>query len=86
MAIFASNGGFRPVSPLKMRFQKFRGGFYFASQQYHAFSQVLISRKEQKFAKTRNLISRKLIRLKYVTNIMNLKKSKPTFCPLLILG
>ena len=48
-----------------MGFQKFHGGFNFASQQSYAVSRVFISRKEQKFKKTRILISRKLIRLKY---------------------
>ena len=61
---FATNCEFWLNSPPKMRLHKFHGGFNFASQQSHAFSWVLISRKRQKLAKSRNLISRKLIRLK----------------------
>ena len=45
---------------------KISHGFNFASQQSHTFSRVLILRNWQKFMKTRNLISRKLIRLKYI--------------------
>ena len=38
---------------------KISRGFYFANQQSHTFWRVLISRKWQKFAKPRDLISRK---------------------------
>ena len=48
---------------------KISRGSNFTSQQSHTFLRVLISRKCQKFAKTRNLISWKLIRLKYLNQL-----------------
>ena len=49
---------------------KISRGFNFANELSQTISRVLFPRKWRKFAKPRNLISRKLIRLKYLMSVL----------------